>query len=150
MFRELSMSATTIDLDAVRLAARPARAAREPRADDGVVQWFIDYYWIRHALPDNTLDAWRSDLLALERWLGLARNRTLLTAGGGDLREFFDSRYRAGASAIRDLPSLTCIRRFYFYLVEAGFRADDPTENVYVRTPRLGGRDLANVPGGTG
>lgn len=105
-----------------------------PEAAVDVVKAFLDYYWIRHALPEGTLSAWRQDLLSLERRLA-ARHRTLVSATASDLREFFDSRHRAAAP--EQLPSLSCIRRFYFYLAASGLRADDPTENVYVRTPRV-------------
>jgi site-specific recombinase XerD len=43
---------------------------------------------------------------------------------------------------MRDVPSLSCIKRFYFYLVEVGLRAEDPTEHLYVRTPRLIRQDV--------
>jgi integrase/recombinase XerD len=110
-----------------------------------VIQRFIDYYWVKHGVSHDTLKAYRTDLVALDRWMLLFKHKTLVTATEGDIREFLDAKYRAGGGRLRALPSLSCIKRFYFYLLEGGFRSDDPTENVFVRTPRLGRRDLSVV-----
>jgi integrase/recombinase XerD len=110
-----------------------------------VIQRFIDYYWVKHGVSHDTLKAYRTDLIALDRWMLLFKHKTLVTATEGDIREFLDAKYRAGGGRLRALPSLSCIKRFYFYLLEGGFRSDDPTENVFVRTPRLGRRDLSVV-----
>lgn len=110
-----------------------------------VIQRFLDYYWVRHGVSHETLKAYRTDLIALDRWMLLFRRKTLVSAADEDIRDFLDAKYRAGGGRLRALPSLSCIKRFYFYLLEGGFRADDPTENVFVRTPRLVRRDLALV-----
>jgi len=121
------------------------RARTHPDTD--VVQWFLDYYWIRHPVSRDTIDAYRADLLELGRWLSVFRNKTLLAAADKDVREFLEGRYRTGGRLMRDLPSMTCIKRFYFYLVEVGLRTEDPTEHVYVRTPRLVRQDLTVILG---
>lgn len=135
------MSITPLDIDVIRTGSRTARvkqlsAARAHPASD-VVQWFLDYYWIRHPISDATVAAYRTDLLALDRWLSVFRSSTLLTATGKDLRAYFDDSYRARARQPGNTPSLSCIKRFYFYLAEVGLRDDDPTERVFVRTPLL-------------
>ena len=94
---------------------------------------------------DDTLKAYRTDLIALDRWMLLFRHKTLVTAVEADVREFLDAKYRASNGRLASLPSLSCVKRFYRYLVEGGFRADDPTDNVFVRTPRLVKRDLSVV-----
>jgi integrase/recombinase XerD len=110
-----------------------------------VIQRFLDYYWVKHGVSHETLKAYRADLIALDRWMLLFKHKTLVTATEGDIREFLDAKYRAGGGRLRALPSLSCVKRFYFYLLEGGFRNDDPTENVFVRTPRLVRRDLSVV-----
>ena len=132
------MSITTADPDA------------RTHPDTEVVQWFLDYYWIRHPISRDTIDSYRADLLELARWLGVFRNKTLIAASDKDVREFLEARYRAGNRLMRDIPSLTCIKRFYFYLAEAGLRTDDPTEHLYVRTPRLVRQDLTVILGKRG
>jgi integrase/recombinase XerD len=112
-----------------------------------VVQRFLDYYWVRHGVSAETLKAYRTDLVALDRWMLLFRQRTLVTAREQDVRDFLTAKYSVGHRSLQNLPSLSCIKRFYFYLLEGGFRSDDPTENVFIRTPRLVRRDLTVVTG---
>ncbi len=144
------MNTTAIRLDAAT-PAQPGAQLRREQPDSWefisgtVIQRFLDYYWIKHGVSHDTLKAYRTDLVALDRWMLLFRQKTLVTATEQDIREFLDAKYRAGGGKLRALPSLSCIKRFYFYLLEGGFRADDPTENVFVRTPRLVRRDLSVV-----
>lgn len=128
------------------------RLARDPYAMRGLpahvlVQRFLDDYWIRHPLSRESMEAYRADLLGLEKWLNVFRNKTLVGATSQNVREFFETRYKAGSRLARDLPSLSCIKRFYFYLMDNSVRTDDPTEHVYVRTPRLVRQDLALIEG---
>lgn len=122
------------------------RVLRELPAAE-LVQRFLDYYWVRHAVSMDTIEGYRTDLLSFEKWLGLFRSKTLLGATQQNLRDYLESRYRAGGRRARDLPSLSCIRRFYFYLMDLGVRTDDPTDQVYVRTPRLVREDLSVIQG---
>jgi integrase/recombinase XerD len=136
------MSITPVDFEIARTGTRQARVSKESRASDArpasdVVQWFLDYYWIRHPISEASIAAYRTDLLALDRWLAAFRNSSLQAAGSKDLRAFMDSRYRSDGQPV-GMPSLSCIKRFYFYLMEVGLRSDDPTEHVYVRTLRPG------------
>ena len=112
-----------------------------------VVQRFLDYYWVKHGVSTETLKAYRTDLIALDRWMLLFRRRTLVTAREQDIRDFLNTKYSHSNRSLQSMPSLSCIKRFYFYLLEGGFRGDDPTENVFIRTPRLGRRDLTVVAG---
>lgn len=146
------MGITTIDFESASRnsaasgrARRLAEAAREiPSAD--VVQWFLDYYWIRHPISTEALTHYQRDLLAAATWLDSSRKKTLLTANEQDLREYLRMRNEAGSEQ-SNLPSLSCIKRFYFYLVELGIRRDDPTEHLYVRTPRIIRHNLEVVRG---
>jgi integrase/recombinase XerD len=112
-----------------------------------VISRFLDYYWVKHGVSRDTLKAYRTDLIALDRWMLLFRRKTLVTACEQDIRDFLNTKYSLGNRTLHNLPSLSCVKRFYFYLLEGGFRADDPTENVFVRTPRLSRRDLSVVAG---
>ena len=144
------MNTTAIRLDAPRTADR--RRSPRPGQHDSwefisgtVIQRFLDYYWVKHGVSQETLKAYRTDLIALDRWVLVFRHKTLVTACEQDIREFLQTKYLAGNRTLHNLPSLSCIKRFYFYLLEGGFRGDDPTENVFVRTPRLVRRDLSVV-----
>jgi integrase/recombinase XerD len=142
----------TPDLESFRAETMTARVSNEPQivracvASD-VVQWFLDYYWIRHPISKDKIAAYRADLIALERWLKIFHDKTLLAATEQNLRTFLESHYRTGSQRPGDVPSLACIKRFYFYLMEVGLRADDPTEHVFVRMPRVLKHNLVVVTG---
>lgn len=143
------MDITLADLEPVA-TGEPARHMPAPRdpaepAASDIVQWFLDYYWIRHALSRDTLVAWRGDLMSLEIWLSVFRFKTLTDAAAADIRDFFAVRYKAANGSLRDLPSVACIKRFYFFLVEVGVRKDDPTEHVYPRAQHAACGNLALV-----
>ena len=136
----------TRDIDTARTGTRQAQALRDSRAPatprtSDVIQWFLDYYWIRHPISEGAMAAYRADLMALEEWLRAHRNSSLQGASAKDLRAFLDS-HRTDGRPTDQIPSMTCIKRFYFYLVEVGLRIDDPTERVYVRMPRREKHDL--------
>jgi integrase/recombinase XerD len=100
------------------------------------IERFLDYYWIRHGVSSLILTAYRNDLQALDRWMVSFRGRTLVTALEQDIREFLAAAYRGEDGEQCEPPSLSCIKRFYAYLRVGGLRSDDPTDNVFVRTPR--------------
>jgi site-specific recombinase XerD len=112
---------------------------------DTVIERFLDCYWVKYGVSKETLVAYHDDLIVLDRWMVLLKQKTLVSATAQDIRDFLDVKYRTGGGVQRDPPSLSCVKRFYFYLLECGFRDDDPTENVFVRTPRLVRRDLSLV-----
>src|SRR5262245_5007393 len=87
-----SMNTTAIRLDS------PAPAAPAPRdswefISGTVVQRFLDYYWVRHGVSNETLKAYRTELVALDRWMLLFRQRTLVTAREQDIRDFLHVKY---------------------------------------------------------
>jgi Phage integrase, N-terminal SAM-like domain len=108
-----------------------------------VVQRFLDSYWVKHGVSRETLEAYRVDLVALHGWVKQTKARSLVTATSDDIRDFLAARSQATPVGGQGLPSLSCIKRFYSYLLVSGYRSDDPTESVFVRTPRLVRRDLA-------
>jgi site-specific recombinase XerD len=130
----------------------PGGAARRRRerdlwalTADTVIERFLDCYWVKYGVSPETLLAYREDLIALDRWMVLLKQKTLVSAMAQDIRDYLDVKYRTDGGIQRDPPSLSCVKRFYFYLLDYGFRDDDPTENVFVRTPRLVRRDLSLV-----
>jgi integrase/recombinase XerD len=148
------MSTNAIRLDLSPVAARAGADSDKAGTSDPwefisgtVVQRFLDYYWVRYGVSRDTLKAYRTDLIALDRWMLIFRRKTLVSATEKDVRDYLESKYALKKRTVQNMPSLSCVKRFYRYLLEQRFRADDPTENVFVRTPRLGRRDLSVVDG---
>ncbi|MEP7247441.1 MAG: site-specific integrase [Gammaproteobacteria bacterium] len=142
-----TLSTTALPLDALQAAAAAEGSEHDfwEFISGTVIQRFLDFFWVKHHVSQETLRAYRADLVALDRWMLLFKQKTLVTAVESDVREYLDATYAAGDRAPRELPSLSCIKRFYAFLMEGGFREDDPTEHVFVRTPRLVRRDLSVV-----
>jgi site-specific recombinase XerD len=80
-----------------------------------VIRRFVDVLCAERGLPKGLLSAYRADLDALDRWLIETKQRTLVSATDEDVREYIS-------------VSLSCLRAFYGFLVNAGCRDDDPTE----------------------
>ena len=80
-----------------------------------VIRRFVDVLCTERGLPKGLLSAYRADLDALDRWLIETKQRTLVSATDEDVREYIS-------------VSLSCLRAFYGFLVNAGCRDDDPTE----------------------
>ncbi len=80
-----------------------------------VIRRFVDVLCAQRSLPKEVLGAYRSDLESLDRWLLETKQRTLISATDEDVREYIS-------------VSLSCLRAFYGFLVDAGCRDDDPTE----------------------
>jgi site-specific recombinase XerD len=80
-----------------------------------VIRRFVDVLYARQSLPKEVLTAYRADLESLDRWLIETKQRTLISATDEDVREYIS-------------VSLSCLRAFYGFLVDAGCRDDDPTE----------------------
>ena len=107
----------------------PATAAPDPADIDA----FLDALWMERGLSDNTLRAYRNDLVAFARWLQAAGSG-LLEAGTDDVQRWLGSRkHQSARSTARRLSSL---RRFYQYQVREARLPRDPTEGV--AAPRLG------------
>jgi site-specific recombinase XerD len=82
---------------------------------EDVIRRFVDVLRSEQALPKAIISTYRADLDALDRWLIETKQRTLISATDEDVREYIS-------------VSLSCLRAFYGFLVNAGCRDDDPTE----------------------
>jgi integrase/recombinase XerD len=106
----------------------------ESVADAGVlarseagVNAFIDALWLEDGLARNTLEAYRSDLMAFGHWLACFKPPTLLDQAA-------DPHFQAYASARHDKSKtttvnrrLTVFKRYYRWALREGRIAVDPT-----------------------
>ncbi|HSG89198.1 MAG TPA: site-specific tyrosine recombinase XerD [Pseudomonadales bacterium] len=95
---------------------------------------FVDDLWLQRGLADNTLAAYRRDLGGLARWLG--RDRRLAAVGRADLFDYLSFRYARGYRPRSTARLLSCLRRFYRWLLERGLTDADPT--LELSSPRIG------------
>jgi len=109
-------------------AAGARRKSGEPD-DPEVIDRFLDALWMERGLADNTLTAYRSDLLRLHRWLA-DQGTSLLSARRDQLLEFLAWRVRQGALPRSTARQLSSIRCFYRYMVREGRLDEDPSARI--------------------
>ena len=97
--------------------------------DADVIDAFLDHRWAERGLSRATLQAYRSDLSGLARWLG-RRGGDLLTADPAALQEYLahclQERIRASSVA----RMLSAFRSFYRYALQHALCERDPCAQV--------------------
>jgi len=100
-----------------------------------LVDKFLDAIWMERGLSQNTLGAYRADLMTLGR--GLAeQGKSIDKADKADLLDFIANRVESGAKPRSTARQLSSFRRFFRYIMREGRRDDDPTADIEM--PRIG------------
>ena len=103
--------------------------------DQPVIEAFLDTLWVENGLSENTLSAYRNDLLGLSNWLSkLAINIT--DARRDHLLDYLSYRVQQGSMPRTSARLLSSIRRFYRYLLRQGAVQKDPSAQI--EFPKLG------------
>ena len=100
-----------------------------------LIDRFLDAIWMERGLSENTLGAYRADLLALNQRL-LSRRVDLARAGRADVLDYIAWRVESGAKPRSTARQLSSFRRFYRYLLRQGLLLEDPT--VQIAMPKIG------------
>ena len=104
---------------------------------NAAIDWFLDTIWAERGLSENTLRAYRGDLLALNRRLA-KRRASLANASEADILEYIAWRVRGGAKPRSTARQLSTYRRFFRYLLRDGAITEDPTAQIEM--PKIGRR----------
>ena len=104
-------------------------------ASEQAIDRFLDAAWMERGLSKNTLSAYRTDLLALARWVA-ARGRPITEADRGDILGFIADRVDGGARPRSSARQLSSFRRFFRWLVRERGSGDDPTAQISM--PKVG------------
>lgn len=99
------------------------------------LQSFLDSLWLESGLSQNTVDAYRRDLLAFAAWLAKF-DVDLSAATQQDIQRYQSLRMREGRKVRSEARLLSTLRRFYRYLLREDIRDTDPTAQL--ESPRLG------------
>jgi len=105
------------------------------RGAQALIERFPDAIWMERGLSENTLGAYKADLLALKRRLD-SRGVPLVEAGRGDLLDYLAWRVEQGTKPRSSARQLSSFRRFFRYLVREGVVARDPTAQIEM--PKVG------------
>ncbi len=115
--------------------SRPSETRPLADGEQVLIERFIDALWLERGLSENTLNAYRSDLSALARWLQ-AQGETLERAQREQLLRYLQQRAGEGSSPRSSARMLSSIRRLYRWLLREGRREDDPSARI--DSPKLG------------
>ncbi|MEM7079888.1 MAG: site-specific tyrosine recombinase XerD [Pseudomonadota bacterium] len=110
-------------------------------SDEQVIEPYLQAVWLERGLSDNTLAAYRRDLLAAQRWLA-QRGSALPTATTEQLQAFLAQRFSQGTSARSMARWLSAVRGYYRHQINLGQMQLDPS--AAVAHPKLG-RSLPKV-----
>ncbi len=106
-----------------------------PKDPKVVIDRFLDAIWAERGLSENTLGAYRADLLALNQRL-TSRKVDLIRATRADILEYISWRVDGGAKPRSTARQLSSFRRFFRYLLREGVIAEDPTAQIAM--PKIG------------
>jgi integrase/recombinase XerD len=100
-----------------------------------LIDQFLDAIWMERGLSENTLGAYRADLMALNQRLD-SNTVEMVTASRADIMDYIAWRVEGGAKPRSTARQLSSFRRFYRYLLREGMIGDDPTANIAM--PKIG------------
>lgn len=102
---------------------------------DPIIDNFTDAIWLEQGLSRNTLSAYRADLRDFAKWLQTI-NVKLEQASEKDIGAYLAYQHQKGMHARSSARFLSCIRRFYRWLLQEERIKVDPTLNI--ESPKLG------------
>ncbi len=105
------------------------------RSPKTVIDKFLDAIWMERGLSENTLGAYRADLMALTNRLD-ERGINLIDASRADVMDYISWRVEGGAKPRSTARQLSSFRRFFRYLLREGVRTEDPTAQIAM--PKIG------------
>jgi integrase/recombinase XerD len=100
-----------------------------------MIDRFLDAIWMERGLSDNTLGAYRADLLALQQRLA-EREVEFVGASRADILDYIAWRVEGGAKPRSTARQLSSFRRFYRYMLREGVISQDPTAQIAM--PKIG------------
>jgi integrase/recombinase XerD len=104
----------------------------DPKA---LIDRFLDAIWMERGLSENTLGAYRADLIALNNRL-VSRSVEITHASRADVLEYIAWRVESGAKPRSTARQLSSFRRFYRYLLREAMITEDPTAQIAM--PKIG------------
>lgn len=112
-----------------------SRLARIPSQDRALIERFCDMLWMENGLSQNTLFSYTADLAGLSEWLSV-NDIELPSASREHLLKYLSYQVSKATSPRTSSRLLSCMRRFYQYLLRENIISTDPSAQI--ESPRLG------------
>ena len=106
-----------------------------------LIEQYLHQLWLEKGLKNNTLDAYKRDLVVLACWLD-GVDKDLLGATATDIYACLSERLATGSSARSSARWLSAVKGYYKYQVRRGVLDEDPT--LAIDHPKIG-RPLPHV-----
>lgn len=132
---KLSMASRTAAAPNAQRRRDAVSSAASPDEGGPVINRFLNSIWTERGLSDNTLSAYKADLLTLARWQQ-GQGRAIETTLREELKDFIAWRVENGAQPRSTARQLSSFRRFFRFLVREGVLAEDPTSQI--SAPKIG------------
>jgi len=116
-------------------SANPRSGSETPEDPKQVIDRFLDAIWMERGLSENTLGAYRADLMALNQRL-TGKSVDLVAASKSDILDYISWRVEGGAKPRSTARQLSSFRRFFRYLLRESVISDDPTAQIAM--PKIG------------
>ena len=97
-----------------------------------IIETFLNNLWLEHGLSDNTIAAYRTDLIQFNQWL---QNRPVTAVSAADISAYLLHRQQQGSASRSAARILSCLRKFYAYLFREQRISQNPT--LLIDAPRL-------------
>lgn len=101
-----------------------------------IISTFLDALWMERGLAENTLAAYRNDLSSFANWLATSKSKSLIKVGKDDVLSYLAYRLQQRRSPRSTARFLSCLRRFYIWLLREKRIQLDPT--ALIEAPKLG------------
>ena len=103
-----------------------------------MIDSFLDMLWLEHGLSQNTLVSYRHDLQIFQTWIEGKGIKDFNSVSEVDILSYLAYRMDNGLKASSSSRALSCLRRFYRYLLREKHINLDPTVNIdNPKLPRL-------------
>ena len=98
--------------------------------DIELIDRFLDSIWMENGLSENTLAAYRTDLLGFARFLAEKGSLTLQNISQAEILDYLGLRMAAGIKSRSSARLVSSLKRFFQYLVREGKIHLDPSADV--------------------
>jgi integrase/recombinase XerD len=98
-----------------------------PVTEQQLIEQFADFLWMENGLSQNTLSAYKNDLASVAAWLA-QQGLSLLKADTTGLQAYLTEMNNRGAQTRSAARLLSCLRRFYRFMLRENRVTHDPTQ----------------------
>ncbi|NOZ53258.1 MAG: site-specific tyrosine recombinase XerD [Gammaproteobacteria bacterium] len=118
--------------------SRPSNCQHDNRvaANQQQLDTFLDTIWMERGLSQNTLAAYRADLLGLAQWLNVNAQTELLLASRSQLLDYLSYRVHQGTKSRSAARFLSSVKRFFQHAIRQQLIVEDPSDRIVA--PKLG------------